>query len=144
MTPSDPLSPLDFSWCDLLIRSIWTEIASFFGGLSLALIPPVIANDGFGTESHLLGAAFWAFVTYLLIFRMIRNRTVSLVLSVLGIAYWTGLIAGGVGLAYIVFGGFDEWSAGKFAYMLGGAILAFLTYRGRAAFGARASDFPTI
>ena len=127
-----------------MIRSIWTEIASFYGGLLLAWVPPVIANDGFGVESHLLGAAVCVFLTYLLIYRMIRNRAVSAVLSFLGVAHWTGLIAGGVGLAYIVFGGIDEWSVDKFAYMIGGAILAFLAYRGRAAFGAKASDFPTI
>ena len=100
--------------------------------------------NGYSASTHFLSTVFFVLLTYLLIFRMIRNKAVSLVLAVLGTAYWAGLIAAGIGLAYVLYVGVDEWSVGLWAYVLIGAVLAFLAYRGRASFDQRAGDFPTI
>ena len=99
-------------------------------------------GDGVGTG--VLSTFFFVLLTYLLIYRMIRNKAVSLVLAVLGVSFWAGLIAAGIGFAYALYVGVDEWSIGLWAYLVVGALLAILAHRGRAAFDARSSDFPTI
>ena len=127
-----------------MIKSVWTEVSSFLGGLIFASIIPSVAYDGFGNIRYILVTVVFAFITFLLIYRMIRNRAVALVLAALGVAYWAGLIAAGLGLVYLFYGGVGEWSVGLWAYIVVGAVMAILAYRGRAAFDARAGDFPTI
>ena len=127
-----------------MIRSIWTEVSSFLGGLFLASIAPSMTYNGYGVSTHFLSTIVFVLLTYLLIYRMIRNKAVSLVLAGLGTAYWAGIIAAGLGFAYLVYVGVDEWSVGLWAYVLAGTAMAVLAYRGRAAFDQKAGDFPTI
>ncbi len=127
-----------------MIRSVWTEVSSFIGGLNLAAIIPSIAYDGYGNLRYILTTVVFGLITFVLIYRMIRNRTVALVLAGLGLAYWGGLIAAGLGLAYAFYDGVDERSVGLWAYIVSGVATALVAYRGRAAFDARAGDFPKI
>ena len=127
-----------------MIRSIWTEVSSFLGGFFFASIVPSITYGGYGASTHFLSTIFFVFITHVLIYRMIRNQTVALVLSILGAAYWAGLIAAGIGFVYVIYVGVDEWSVGLWAYVVVGTVMAILAYRGRVAFDARAGDFPTI
>ena len=101
-------------------------------------------QDGLGASSYFLSAFLFGFVCFYLIYRMTRHKIVALVLAVLNVAYWSGLIAFGLGVAYFFVDGVREWTVGLLLYAATGALVAVLAWRGRAAFDKKANDFPVV
>ena len=127
-----------------MIRSIGTEIASFISGGLIAGSIPILVQEGIGASAHFLLAFLFGCVCFYLIYRMTRHKIVALVLTGLNVAYWTGLIAVGLGAAYIFVGGVREWSVELVLYVASGALVAVFAWRGRAAFDKKADNFPVI